>query len=550
MRNALKIRRLPVVIAACSLLCWGIGSMAQERNEPVTPPATSAPKPPSRFFISEYQIEGNTLLPVVAVEKAVYPWLGENKTIDDVEQARKSLERVYHDAGYPTVFVDIPEQDVVGGVVRLHVTEGRVGRVRVVGSRYYSLGRIREQLPALSQGTVPSLPKMQEELSAINRASPGRQVVPVFHASTTPGKVDVDLQVKDESPLHASLETNNRYSASTTHLRAIGTVRYDNLWQREHSLSLQYQTSPQDTSEVRVLSGTYVFHNEDGNDITALYAVRSRSNVAAIGDLSVIGNGDIVGAREVHPLPPVRGYSHSLSLGADYKSFKETIVLQGADQETTPLRYLPFTIAYNGNLADSRAQTQLSVALNFSIRPLSDRRIDCFGQQVSQFECKRYNARADYVYLKTDAQRTQQLPFDLTAVARISGQFADQPLVSNEQFSAGGADTVRGYVEAEALGDDGIVGSFELQHPWAWLARIAGLDDLNLHVFVDAAQLRIKDPLPSQQSSFHLLSNGVGMHFSARRNLSGDLDWAWALKDGPTTRAHDSRGLFRLSYGF
>lgn len=524
--------------------------MAQEQKDPVTPPAAAEPKALPRFFISEYQVDGNTVLPVTAVEKAVYPWLGENKTIDDVEKARKSLEQAYHDVGYPTVFVDIPEQDVVGGVVRLHVTEGRVGRVRVIGSRYYSLGRIREKLPALSQGTVPSLPQMQEELNAINRASAGRQVVPVFHASATPGKVDVDLQVKDESPLHASLEANNRYSANTTHLRAIGTVRYDNLWQREHSLSLQYQTSPQDTSEVRVFSGTYVFHNEDGKDITALYAVRSRSNVAAVGDLSVIGNGDIFGARKIYPLPPGRGYSHSLSLGADYKSFKETIALQGADQETTPIRYLPFTVLYNGNLNDDRVQTQFNVALNLSIRQLSEKRIDCFGQEVSQFECKRYNARADYVYLKADAQRTQKLPLDVTAVARISGQFADQPLVSNEQFSAGGADTVRGYVEAERLGDDGVIGSFELQHPWAWLARIARLDDLNVHVFVDGGQLRVKDPLPGQESRFYLLSNGVGMHFSARRNLSGDFDWAWALKDGSTTRPHDSRGLFRLAYEF
>jgi len=512
--------------------------------------AHAAPAPQSHFFINEYRVEGNTVLPRIAVEKAVYPYLGENRTIDDVEKARKNLEQTYHDAGYPTVFVDIPEQDVVGGAVRLHVSEGRIGRVRVVGSGYYSLGRIREKIPALAQGTVPSLPQMQQQLGAINRVSTDLQVVPMFHAGATPGKVDVDLRVKDELPLHASLELNNRYSANTSHLRAVGMARYDNLWQREHSLSLQYQTSPRNTSDVSVYSGTYVFRSEDASAATALYAVHSNTNVAAVGDLSVIGKGDIYGLRQIYPLPAASGYSHSLTLGVDYKSFRETISLQGTEQDNTPIRYLPFTTQYSGNVDDARGHTQFDVGLNFSIRALSERTIDCFGQQVSQFECKRYNARADYVYLKADVQRTQNLPLDSTAFLRLSVQYADQPLIDNEQLAAGGADTVRGYLEAESLGDDGVIGSIELRHPWDWLARIARLDQFSVHFFVDDAQLSIRDPLPGQASHSDLLSTGLGMHFSARRNLTGDLDWAWPLKDGPTTQAHDSRGLFSLRYGF
>lgn len=544
-----KFRRILGVVIACGLSGWSIAGMAQDPTAAGQPGATSAARQP-RFPISEYQVVGNTVIPVVAVEKAVYPYLGENKTIDDVEQARKSLERAYHDAGYPTVLVDIPEQDVVGGIVRLHVTEGRVGKLKVTGSRFYSLGRIREKLPALSQGTVPSLPTMQEELNSINRASTDRQVVPVFHAGATPGTVDVDLRVKDELPLHASLDLNNRYSANTAHLRAIGMVRYDNLWQREQSLSLQYQTSPQNSSEVQVYSGTYVLHSENGEDITALYAVHSNTNVAAVGDLSVIGKGDIYGVREIYPLPPGQGYSHSLTLGADYKSFGESVFLQSANQENTPIRYLPFVALYNGNLGDAHGQTQFGAALNISIRQLSEKIGNCFGQQLSQFECKRSDARADYAYLKLDAQRTQSLPLNATAVARLSVQYTDQPLIDNEQFAAGGADTVRGYLEAEELGDGGAIGSIELQHPWGWLVRAAHLDDVNLHLFVDGATLSVQDPLPGQTSHFDLLSDGVGLHFGARRNLTGDFDWAWPLKNGATTRAHQSRGLFRLVYAF
>ena len=45
----------------------------------------------SAFDILEYVIEGNTVLPVQDIERAVYPHLGEKKTIANVEAARESL---------------------------------------------------------------------------------------------------------------------------------------------------------------------------------------------------------------------------------------------------------------------------------------------------------------------------------------------------------------------------------------------------------------------------------------------------------------------------
>ena len=76
------------------------------------------------FDIWEFQIEGNTMLPGEDVERAVYGHLGEGKTIADVNQAQQQLETLYHERGFGSVFVDIPEQDVQNGVVLL--TPGRM----------------------------------------------------------------------------------------------------------------------------------------------------------------------------------------------------------------------------------------------------------------------------------------------------------------------------------------------------------------------------------------------------------------------------------------
>ena len=85
----------------------------------------------SGFDLWELRVKGNTLLDKKQLEMTVYPFLGPKKSIDVVEQARSALENVYQMQGYKTVSVDIPEQDVVNGVVYLQVVEGKISRLRV-----------------------------------------------------------------------------------------------------------------------------------------------------------------------------------------------------------------------------------------------------------------------------------------------------------------------------------------------------------------------------------------------------------------------------------
>ena len=134
------------------------------------------------------------------------------------------MEKLYHDRGYATVFVDIPEQQVDEEIVRLRVTEGKLRRVSIGGARYFSERKILAALPAASAGTVPLLPELQKELGTVNAQSADRTVVPVLKAGPTPGTVDLALNVKDNLPLHGSLDVNNQYSPDTKPLRATASL--------------------------------------------------------------------------------------------------------------------------------------------------------------------------------------------------------------------------------------------------------------------------------------------------------------------------------------
>ena len=509
------------------------------------------------FTIKGFIVEGNTLLPdkpvseeyddspsfdTLSVQEILEDFLGPDKSAEVIEAARDKLERSYHEQGYPTVLVNIPEQTVEDGFVKLQVVESVIRRVRVTGNRYFTMENILKDVPTLQEGEIIYLPHLQEELALVNR-NPDLRVEPVLLPGKRFGTVDVELKVTDKLPLHGSLELNNRASADTSPLRLNGVLRYDNLWQKEHSVSVQYQTAPLQTSEVQVVAGSYVMPTPWNDDHRlAFFSVWSDSQTAFGEGFQMIGSGYIFGARYVMPLAPYKLYSHNISLGIDYKNFKETSSFF-SENVKTPISYMPLNFSYNSTLPDKGGMTSFSAALNMSMRGLV--------ADQSEFEIKRYKARADYILLTAGVERRQKLPAKCNLFVKLDGQLADQPLISNEQFTAGGMDTVRGYKESSAAGDSGVHATVELSGPdMAEFLKLAGKADLYPYFFYDWATLQIKEPLPGQESFIVLDSVGFGLRGRIMQHLDYEMNWAVALRDhAPTEAGHDYFG-FKLKTFF
>lgn len=529
-----RLQRQNVVLL---MLCTGVfvAGVHDARAQTSTEPAQSVAEHSvveHRFDIWEYRVEGNTLLQSSAIESAVSPYLGPQHLIGDVNEAASNLERAYREAGYPTIFVDVPEQDVQGGVVTLRVVEGHLDRVRIEGARYFTLSGIRNKMQSLQPGAALHVPTMQKELSALNAMSPDMKVVPVLKPGATPGAVDLDLKVKDQRPLHGSVEVNNYNSANTTDSRVSASLSYDNLWQKQHSFGLQWQTSPENTSEVNVLVGTYIAPWLDTNNRVAAYIVDSKSEVASVGDINVIGNGRIYGARFVIPLPSDRSYVHSLSMGVDYKDYSEIIRLDPQNKIDTPINYAVWSFQYNASEFSTSSQTQWTFGSNFGIRGI--------GNSDSEFIDKRNQAHANFIFFRGSMKRTDFLPADWQFGTNLHAQLSDSPLINNEQFSAGGASSVRGYYESQILGDNGVVAGLELRTP-RLLKTIESIDDFRLHTFLEGAHMKVLDALPDQENSINIASVGLGLTLKALNSLDVSLDWGRALKASGSIAAGDNR---------
>jgi hemolysin activation/secretion protein len=256
-----------------------------------------------------------------------------------------------------------------------------------------------------------------------------------------------------------------------------------------------------------------------------------------------VGKGWIAGFRNVFPLPPVGDYAHNLSAGLDYKSFDDDLTLEGEEGTKTTIKYLPLSFAYNSSLKDGYGVTQFSSGINMSFRGLV--------ADQDKFQEKRFESRGNYIYLTAGLERTQPLPYGLGLFGKVDGQIADQPLISNEQYLAGGLKSVRGYKETEVSGDNGVHTTIELSTPdlvgfTPWKDR----GGLTPYIFYDLAWLYQIDPLPGEDESVTIQGVGVGLRGFFTQYFDFEIAWGMAMNKTDRTDKGDSDVYFVIKGQF
>jgi hemolysin activation/secretion protein len=150
-------RTYKTALQALGLLLCATASHAALAQEAADPEEGWGPV----FSIDAIDVIGNTVLPREVIERAVYPQLGPQKTLLNIQAAQAVLERAYRERGYETVSVEIPGDTapdgsfrlrIIGGVVTLRVIETPIGRVRVVGAEYTLPSDVKAQTPAFAEG--------------------------------------------------------------------------------------------------------------------------------------------------------------------------------------------------------------------------------------------------------------------------------------------------------------------------------------------------------------------------------------------------------------
>jgi len=560
----------------------------REEDIPV-PPVTVAPAPqPSpmvpdtgpgaqlSFKISNFQVTGNTLLPPSRVDSALTPYLGNDKKLTDVQAARDSLQKAYEADGFLTVSVTIPQQTIEAGTVHLEVIEARIGTVTVQneGVHWFSDDFVRELTPDLSPGAVLRREDLEADMTRANE-NPDLRVRPVLKSGSEPGTVDLDLVVDDQIPLHGGVTQSNDRTPGSPDWRTTTSLSYGNLWGLEHEISAFYTVSPANINDVQIVGGTYrapmPWSREQSLFYYVVYSKTANGLVTAPG-LSALGNGVNMGLRYQIVLPTLGApseFSHQLSFGVDRKDVTNTVV-SGTASIVTPITYLPFSIDYTGTWSGDFAIASLRLGLSFNRTGLvpgdttenfqenrggvNPNNPVTGNYQIGSFSFEgalrllpvlRTLAAGHFIDLpKPDSTFAR----DWTLNVRARGQWASQPLISTEQFAAGGVDSVRGYLQSELFGDDAWNTQVEFRAPT--LENFFGgylNERAQFVVFYDAAALYTLSTGSTNIPQQNLQGYGIGVRAGLFDHLTGAFFIAIPRISDPYTTAGTTR--YHLQFG-
>jgi len=509
-----------------------------------------------RFDIGRFVVEGATLLTSDEIEAAVGPIRGKARDFADVQRALEALERVYATKGYNAVQVILPEQEVERGEVRFRVIEPRIGAMVVEGNKFFDEANIRASLPALASGGSPNIHRIADNLRLANE-SPAKQTSVLLRSGAEEGVVDALVRVTDERPLKYRLALDNTGNSQTGTFRVGVGYQDANMFNRDHVLSMQYVTAPNDarhadhfsvipSRDVTLIGGSYhipIYRWGDSIDITAGYSNVSSGVMQNLFDVS--GAGTIFGVKYNHALPRWGDLQHRLGFGWDWRGFRSKVLPLGTDFPLVPdINVHPISILYSGTYRQSSHETSYSLGFHENLPGGND------GGSAA-FQAARLGGRPGYTIWRYRISHKREFGNDWQMRAAFNGQATRDRLVAGEQFGIGGIDSVRGFLEREVASDHGYRGTIE-----TYTLDLAGLTDwlsgyrMRGVLFYDWGRVTRMEPLSSEPYRQSMASAGFGMRLSQGTSLSLRLDYAIVVDKGGLRSRGDGRMHMTFAYAF
>lgn len=497
-----------------------------------------------RFPIVRFNVEGNTLLPQAEIDAAVQPFLGPRRDFGDVQRALEALEEKYKRRGYTTVGVSLPEQVLERGEVLLKVTEGRIRELKIDGQIHYDADNIRASLPTLRPGEPPLIDEVSANLRIANE-NPAKKLTLRLLPGARDEDIDAHVKVADENPLKVSTVLENTGTAQTGRHRLGFGFQHANLWNRDHILTAQYQTSPEQPGDVKVYALAYRAPLYGLGDAIDFFATKSNVNAGSVAagpiNLAISGSGVVYGGRYTVNLRRRGDYEQQLVFGLDHKTFENDIG-GGGLQLGNDITVHPLSVQYNGRWTRDRTEIGVFGSLVRNL-PGGDK-----GRQAD-FDKARAGAPDDFALLRGGLTLSHAYGNDWQARFAGSGQWTDRPLIPGEQFGIGGAGSVRGFEEREIANDRGWQATFEIYTP-ELCADLPAEQRCRLLAFVDGGAVYRLKALAGEQERERVASAGLGLRYAWGRHLAFQSDFGRVLQGGGGQQRGDWRVHARVGIFF
>jgi hemolysin activation/secretion protein len=534
-------------------------------------PGRAAPVQPStpkegelRFTVKSFVLEGVNILPEAEVQMAIHAWVGVPVSFDDLQRACDAIQNFYRSKGY-TVQAILPPQKIADGVVKILITEAKLGKVEVEnpqGPTRFSKERAASYITYANPLGDPLNMDAIERAIVILNETPGVMVSSQLEPGEKEGDTNLRLQLTQPDMVQGRVEANNYGSRTTGANQGVFAINLNGPLGIGDSASINGITS---VGSQYVQGAISLPGSRDGLRLGLAGTFLQYKNVSNYASTGGAGDAWTMGLSAAYPLIRSEGGNLNTSLNYDVKSYNNRNTITNTTVSAYNINNL--SAGLSGNMVDGfgyGAVTSGSVTAvlgylnilgtsgaNYSMYPVPNTSPAVY-QPITP---------SSFSKLTFSGNRNQQLVEDgsTTLYTSISGQFASTNLNSAEQFYLGGPYGVRAYPVAQSGGSQGGIFTMEVRHELQ--------PKLTLSAFFDGGvvqQYKFMYPgwqgLTNANNTYSLMGAGFGVKWDYEGwNLGASVAWMVGKNplysqygqpvntDGTTTQP---RGWVTGSYNF
>lgn len=484
----------------------------QEKQE------TSQTPKGGKLYLKKIQIEGNTVFNDEVLGRLTLPYENREISSEEMDKLIQNLTGFYRSQGYLTSQAYFPPQNVKEGALTIHILEGKIGEIRPVGNRHFSSAYYREAL-RLKKDRIFRYQDLERSLYALNK-KPDRHVKADLVAGQTSGTSDLVLNIQETNPFHAAYAFNNRGTKLTHYQRHEIRLNHNNI--TGHGDSLDTSLSLTDEGSMTAGSAQYAYTLLPTNTLLTLSTSYVESMLTrALRATEIKGKYFSVAPTLSQNFISRPELTLDGILGLEIKDSKSLI-------DDTRINYDRMRVLKLGphvSFFDAQGNTALRAEVHQGLPGFLG------GSDSVDTASSRVGAGGEFTYYTTRFSRIQRIPASSLLILRADGQWTDDLLTAVEQYRIGGAYSVRGYPEGDALGDLGYTFSAETNTPVPILPPSWKMP-LKFAAFIDGGKTFLLEK-SSETAVKHrfLLGAGLGFRLNFADTGSFQCDFGWPIGD-------------------
>lgn len=495
---------------------------AQARNNDVFMAPEAGPCPlrdsPLTFTLKGVTFEGATGTRPELLERTYKRLVGQTLPVSQICEIRDHATSALFSAGI-LARVEIPEQKVADGQLRLQVIEARITSIRFHGDAGPAQAKVEAYLEKL-RGMTPFDLKTAQRYLLLAADVPGVQLSAAIRpAPEGRGAVELDITVS-RKPVDMAANLENYGSHSVGPMAGLVRVDIKGLTSFGDRTSLVAYTT-MDFHEQQIAQLIEEIHPTDtGLALSASISYAWTHPGAQLESLHL--SGTALDAEFTATYPLIRARRTNLNLigglgvidqNTDYASGTPLI------DDSLRIVYLRADGLHRDTFLHHPYELESGLELRQGLSALGASKLDANA-------LSRANGRPDAFVARLDGHALLGLTPWLTAYLGYDIQWTDKALLTYEQMSIGNLTIGRGYDPSSVAGDRGAALAFEPRFgpfPLPWGMQATG------YGFYDAAYVRYVD----QPESSTIHSAGGGIRISAPHGIDFDLFYAHPF-DKPT----------------